>query len=72
MGELVHGVVRPETRAALLTIVERLVERDGIDGLLLAGTELPLILRQDSHNGVPFLDTARIHVEQAIEELLRD
>ena len=72
MGELVHGVVRPETRAALLAIVERLVERDGIDGLLLAGTELPLILRQDSHNGVPFLDTARIHVERAIEELLRD
>ena len=72
MGELVHGVVRPETRAGLLGIVDRLVERDGIDGLLLAGTELPLILRQDAHNGIPFLDTASIHVERAIEELLRD
>ena len=71
MRELVNGVFRRETRAALLAIVERLLERDGIDGLLLAGTELPLILRQGSHNGVPFLDTTRIHVERAIEELLR-
>ena len=71
MGELVNGVFRPETRAGLLAIVERLQERDSIDGLLLAGTELSLIIRQDSHNGIPFLDTARIHVERAIEELLR-
>ena len=71
MRELVNGVFLPETRDALLAIVDRLLEREGIDGLLLAGTELPLILRQDSHNGIPFLDTARIHVERAVEELLR-
>ena len=42
-----------------------------IDGVLLGGTELPLILRQDSHHGIPFLDTTKIHVERAIDELLR-
>ena len=72
LGELIHGVFLPETRDGLLAIVERMKERDGIDGLLLAGTELPLILRQESHNGVPFLDTAKIHVDKAIEEMLRD
>jgi aspartate racemase len=71
MDELIHGVFLPETRAALLAIVERLQERDGIDGVLLGGTELPLILRQDSHHGIPFLDTTKIHVEAALDELLR-
>jgi len=71
MDELLHGVFLPETRAALLAIVDRLQERDGIDGLILGGTELPLILRQDSHHGVPFLDTTKIHVERALDELLR-
>ena len=71
MGELILGVFLPETRAALLEIVERMRERDGIDGLILGGTELPLILRRDSHSGIPFLDTTKIHVEKAVEELLR-
>jgi len=71
MGELLLGVFRDETRAGLLAIVDQLRERDGIDGVLLGGTELPLILRQDSHHGIPFLDTTKIHVERAIDELLR-
>ena len=71
MGELLLGVFRDETRAGLLAIVDQLRERDDIDGLLLGGTELPLILRQDSHHGIPFLDTTKIHVERAIDELLR-
>lgn len=69
-GELLLGIVRDETRDGLLAIVERLQEEDGVDGLLLAGTELSLILRQDAHAGVPFLDTAKIHVERAVDEML--
>ena len=42
----------------------------GIDGVILAGTELPLILREDSYNGLPFLDTTKIHVEAAVAEML--
>jgi aspartate/glutamate racemase len=43
--------------------------RDGIDGLILAGTELPLLLR-DAGGDLPFLDTTKIHVERIVEELL--
>jgi aspartate racemase len=71
MGELLKGVFRPETHAGLLDIVQHLQAREGIDGLLLAGTELPLILREESHRGLPILDTARIHVERVVDELLR-
>jgi aspartate racemase len=72
MSELVHGVFRDETRQRLLTIVDRLIEREGIQGLLLGGTELPLILRSASDRRVPFLDTTRIHVERAIAQMFSE
>ena len=70
LGELLHDIFSPETRAGLLAIVDRLRERDDIQGLILGGTELPLILRGEKHNGVPFLDTTRIHVDRIVGELL--
>jgi aspartate racemase len=70
MGELVKGVFRPETRAGLLNIVEQMKQRHRIDGLILGGTELPLILRDVTDCGIPFLDTARIHVNAAVREML--
>jgi len=45
-------------------------ERDGIEGLILGGTELPLILRDDMSRGIPFLDTTQIHVKAIVAQLL--
>jgi aspartate racemase len=69
MGELVPGVFLPETRARLLSIADRMIEREGIEGLILGGTELPLILRDETHGGIPLLDTTRIHVNAAVAQL---
>jgi aspartate racemase len=69
MDELINGVFLPETRSRLLEIVDQMRERERIDGLILGGTELPLILRNGEHNGVPFLDTTRIHVNRIVAEL---
>lgn len=70
MGELVKGVVLPETRAGLLAIVERLKRDEKIDGVILGGTELPLILRDAAAAGIPFLDTTTIHAEAVVAALL--
>ena len=70
MNELVKGIFLPETREKLLGIVDRLKEREGIQGLILGGTELPLILGNVKDRGIPFLDTTRIHVEAAIKVML--
>ena len=70
MNELVKGIFLPETRAGLLAIVDRLAEREKIDGVILGGTELPLILRDAEHHGIPFLDTTQIHVRAAVARLL--
>jgi aspartate racemase len=70
MNELVPGKFLPETRAGLLAIVDRMKAKREIDGVILAGTELPLILRDPDHNGIPFLNTTKIHVEAAVAEML--
>jgi len=66
MGELVQGVFLDETRGRFLEIVERLRERRGIEGVILGGTELPLLLRDAGSGAFPFLDTSRIHVDAVI------
>ncbi len=70
MGELVHGIFRPESRARISAVIERMVAEEKIDGVILGGTELPLIMRGVEHPTVPFLDTAKIHVERVVDELL--
>ncbi len=70
MNELVPGKFLPETHAGLLAIVDRMKAKNDIDGVILAGTELPLILGDPDHNGIPFLNTTKIHVEAAVTEML--
>jgi len=70
MNELILGKFLPETRAGLLAVVDRLNEKADLDGVILAGTELPLILRDAAHNGIPFLDTTNVHVAAAVTEML--
>lgn len=70
-SELVNGIVLDETKAALLAIVSRLKAEQNIDGLILGGTELTLILKDGDDPGLPFLDTTRIHAESAVRELLK-
>jgi aspartate racemase len=70
MGELVNGIFLPETKARFLSIADRMKESNGIQGLILGGTELPLILREREHNSIAFFDTTRIHVERALSDML--
>jgi aspartate racemase len=70
LNELIPGTFLPETRAGLLAIIDRMKAKHDINGVILAGTELPLILRNSEHNGIPFLDTTKIHCEAAVTEML--
>ena len=72
MGELFVGTILDETRAALVGILERMKQRDNVDGLILGGTELSLILREPTAAGLPVLDTTQIHVETALEWMQRE
>jgi aspartate racemase len=68
--ELVNAVFLPETRNGYLTIADRMRGEDGIEGLILAGTELPLLLRDVGDRGIPFLDTTKLHVAKIVDAIL--
>ena len=70
MNDLVNGIILPETRARLLAILDKMKERDGVEALILGGTELSLIIKDIEHNGMPILDTTKIHVDRIVAELL--
>lgn len=70
MDELVPGIILPETRDRLMNIIKTLKERAQIDGAILGGTELSLILRDETIFGVRILDTTQIHAEAAVARLL--
>jgi aspartate racemase len=70
LNEVVPGTFLPETRAGFLQIATRMKEQEGIDGVILGGTELPLLLRGAQADGIVFLDTTRIHVHAAIQQLM--
>ena len=70
MGEWIYGIILDETKARLLQIVHGLKETHGIQGLILGGTEIPLILKDADDPDIPFLDTTRIHVEAVVDRVL--
>jgi aspartate racemase len=68
-AELVAGIFLPETRENLFAIVDRMKAKIDIDGVILAGTEIPLILRGENHNGIALFDTGKIHCQAAVNEM---
>lgn len=65
--ELVRDVVREESRAAYLGVVERLVA-DGAEAVVLGCTEIGLLLR-DGDAAVPLVDTTALHVAAGVDWL---
>ena len=71
IGELLKNQFLPQTREEIMRIARRMQAEEGIEALVLAGTELPLLLREAAGHGIEFLDTTVIHVEAVVDELLR-
>lgn len=70
MNELVNGIVRDATRDRLLQIAARMKRDHAIEGLLLGGTELSLIIKSLDGTGLVLLDTMKIQVAAAVDRML--
>ncbi|MFK3834678.1 aspartate/glutamate racemase family protein [Microbacterium sp. NPDC087868] len=66
--ELVHGVVRDESRRAYVEVVDRLIAR-GAEGIVLGCTEIELLLSAGDVP-VPVFPTTSLHVDAAIAAAL--
>jgi aspartate racemase len=69
-GELVHGVVRDESRAAYQRIIDSLVER-GAQGIILGCTEIELLIGP-ADCPVQVFPTTRLHAEAAVDLAFAD
>jgi aspartate racemase len=69
VGQLLQGDFRDGTRQEFISLVTRLRDNERVDGVILGGTELPLLLRTDTIAGLPALDTTALHVTAIVERL---
>lgn len=67
--ELLRGEFRDDTRRGFVSLVGRLQTAESIDGVILGGTELPLLLPAPFIADVPALDTTALHVAAIVERL---
>ena len=69
IGELLKGVFHDETRDGVVSRIRRLKATAQIDAVILGGTELPLLLRSRTIEGLPTLDTTALHVAAIVKRL---
>ena len=69
VGQLLKGDFRVETRAEFVSLITKLRDTENIDGAILGGTELPLLLRSPVIADLPVLDTTALHVDAIVKRL---
>ena len=69
IGQLLKGEFRDDTREELIALIARLRDAERVDGIILGGTELPLLLTSPTIAGLPALDTTALHVAAIVERL---
>ena len=68
--ELEKGIVKESTLKELTDIINRMKEEDGIEGLILGCTELPLILNSDNCP-VKCFDSVELHLKKLVEMAMK-
>ncbi len=66
-SEIELGIFKDDTRRLLIGIIEKMVQKQHIDSLILGCTEFPLILNESSYAGIPMLNTTKIHVDAIVK-----
>ncbi|HKC81821.1 MAG TPA: amino acid racemase [Gemmatimonadaceae bacterium] len=69
VGQMLKGDFRNETRDGVISVIRRLREEEKVDGVILGGTELTLLLSDPVVEGIPALDTTALHVDAIVERL---
>ena len=69
-AEIELGIFKDDTRQMLIAIIEKMVQNQHIDSMILGCTEFPLILKESSYAGIPMLNTTKIHVDAIVKYCL--
>ena len=66
-SNFIYGRFSVTARLRILEIVARMTRDEGMEGVILGGTELPLALGDTSGLTLRFFNTTLIHVERVID-----
>ncbi|RIH64226.1 amino acid racemase [Mariniphaga sediminis] len=66
--ELEIGIFKESTQTELLGIVQKMIDKHGIDSLIQGCTEFPIMFTEEKYLGIPFLNTTRIHVDEMVKK----
>lgn len=66
--ELVNGQFKEEIKSYFLEVIKSL-ESDGVDGVILGCTELPILL-DGLDSDLPFLNTTKVHSKKVVDFIL--
>jgi aspartate racemase len=72
VGQLLKGEFLDATRRDFTALVGALWSDERIDGVILGGTELPLLLPSPTIGDIPVLDTTALHVAEIVRRLRLD
>ena len=67
--ELCAGKFYEKSKKRYIQIIDRLVKEEGVEGVILGCTEIPLLVKQEDVS-VPVFDTTEIHAEAAVKYAL--
>jgi aspartate racemase len=66
--ELEKGLVKEETKAKFLEIIQQMIRRNQLEGIILGCTELPMIIKANDLE-LPILNTTEIHVNKIVDTI---
>ena len=69
VNQLLNGVFTDEVRAEFAGLIQRIRVEHGIDGVILGGTELTILLVDSAIPGLQMLDTTALHVAAIVERI---
>jgi len=65
-SEIEFGIIKQETKANFLSIINRIIKEDRVEGVVLACTEMPLIIKPNDFE-VAYIDTTQIHIASIVD-----
>jgi aspartate racemase len=68
MRTAMSGEGAEEDRQALTFLAHRLIEREGVEAIVFAGTDLALLFNE-SNTTFPFIDCSQLHVDAIMKQL---
>ncbi|MFC4221248.1 aspartate/glutamate racemase family protein [Flagellimonas marina] len=70
LSEIIFNHIVPDTKEKFREIMEELKHKEKIDGIIIGGTELPFIMRQEEFHDIELFDTTQIHVTSIVNKII--